>query len=108
MQPTIFVSVTNRMKDGWKLYGDDTVLGLKKGYRMVEFDIIINTPKGLLFCTYFKRKKILRENNLLSAEVREVRKLSTEKKKISATLAHEILGHMGESCTIATAKHMGF
>ena len=26
-------SVTNRMKDGWKLYGDDTMLRLKKGSR---------------------------------------------------------------------------
>ena len=44
-------SVTKRMKDGWKLYGDDIALGLKKHSRKVEFDIVINTPKGLLFCT---------------------------------------------------------
>ena len=44
-------SVTKRMKDGWKLYGDDIALGLKKRSRKVEFDIVINTPKGLLFFT---------------------------------------------------------
>ena len=87
-------SVTKRMKYGWKLYGVDTVLGLKKGSRKVEFDIVINTPKGFLFCTYFKRKEILSENKLLAVECREGRKVSTEKKKISATLVHEILGHM--------------
>ena len=75
-------SVTKRMKDGWKLYGDDTVLGLKKWSRKVEFDIVINTPKGLLFCTYFKQKEILSEKNLLAAEGSKGRKVRTEKKKI--------------------------
>ena len=59
---TIF-SVTKRIKEGWKLYGDDTVLGLKKGSRKVEFDIVINTTKGLLFFTYFRRKEMLIEKN---------------------------------------------
>ena len=48
------------------------------------------------------------KKNLPAAEGSEGRKVSTEKKKISATLAHEILGHMGEARTRATAKHMGF
>ena len=96
-------SVTKRMKDGWKLYGDDTVLGLKKGSRKVDFDIVMNTPKGLLFCRYFKQKEILIKKNLLTAECSEGRKVRTEKKKISATLAHDILRHMGEARTIATA-----
>ena len=42
-------SVTKRMKYGWKFYGDDTVLVLKKGSIKVEFDIVIDTPKVLLF-----------------------------------------------------------
>ena len=74
----------------------------------MEFDIVINTPKGLLFCTYFKRTEILSEKNLLAAKVSKGRKVSTENNKIPATLAHEILGHMGEARTRATAKHMGF
>ena len=74
-------SVTKRMKDGWKLYGGDTVLGLKKGFRKVEFDIVVNTPKGLLFCTYFKRKKNLSEKNLLAVEGSKGRKVRTEKNK---------------------------
>ena len=101
-------SVTRRIKYGWKFYGDDTVLGLKKGSIKVEFDIVINTPKGLLFCTYFKRTEILSEKNLLAAKVSKGRKVSTENNKIPATLAHEILGNMGKSRTRATAKHMGF
>ena len=90
-------SVTKRMKYGWKFYGDGTVLGLKKGSIKVDFDIVINIPNGLLFCTYLKRKEILSKKNLLAAEGSEGRKVSAEKKKISATLAHEILGHMGEA-----------
>ena len=101
-------SVTKRMNDGWNLCGDNTVLVLKKGSRKVEFDIVINTTKGLLFFTYFRRKEMLIEKNLLTAEGSEGRKVGTEKKKISATLAHEILGHMGEARTRATAEHMGF
>ena len=80
-----------KMKYGWKLYGDDTVLGLKKGSIKVEFDIVINTHKGLLFCMYFKGEENLSENNLLTVEGPEGRKVSTEKNKISATLGHEIL-----------------
>ena len=41
--------VKNRMKDGWKLYSDDIMLGIKKGSRKLEFDIVVNTPKGLFF-----------------------------------------------------------
>ena len=52
-------SVTNRMKDGWKFYSGDTVLGLNKGSIKVEFDIFINKTKGLLFCAYLKSKEIL-------------------------------------------------
>ena len=74
----------------------------------MEFDIVMNTPKGLLFCTYFKRKEISSKKNLLVVEGSEGRKVSTEKKKMSATLAHEIIGHMGEARTRATAKHIGF
>ena len=91
------------------MYGDDTVLGIKKGSRKVDFDIVINTPKGLLFCMYFKHKESLSEKNLLSTEGSEGIKVSTKKKQISATLAHEILGHMGEARRrAATTKHMGF
>ena len=79
------------------------MLGLKKGSTKVDFDIVMNTPKGLLFCRYFKQKEILIEKNLLTAECSEGRKVRTEKKKVSATLAHDILRHMGEACTIATA-----
>ena len=95
-------SVAKRMKYEWKFYGDITELGLKKGSINVEFDIVINTPKGLLFHTFLKRKEILRKKNLLATEGSEGRKVSTEKKKISVTLAHEILVHMGEARARAT------
>ena len=102
-------SMKKRMKEGWTLYGDETKSGLRKGSRNVEFDIIIKTSKGALFCAYFKRKEVTGEKGLILESKRNKVEESTRSvtKKISVTLAHEVLGHMGEARTRATAKHMG-
>ena len=48
-------SVTKRMKYRWELCGDITKVGIRKKKKKADFDIVINTPKGSLICTYFKR-----------------------------------------------------
>ena len=41
-------------KHGWKVSMDDTALILYKGKTQVTFDIVIATPKGAVYCGYFK------------------------------------------------------
>ena len=40
---------------GWTLGGDENAIWIKKDGNQVRFDIIIPTPKGALYCMYFKR-----------------------------------------------------
>ena len=43
-------SLTERQKEGWNIHGDDRPIWLTKGSSKVMFDIMINTPRGELFC----------------------------------------------------------
>ena len=43
-------SPTERQKEGWKILGDDKDIWLTKGSSKVMFDIVINNPRGELFC----------------------------------------------------------
>ena len=47
-------SVMKSIKDRWVLYGYITNIGTIKGNNKVEFNIVINTPKGASFCTHFR------------------------------------------------------
>ena len=47
--------LTKIQKEEWKLHGDDKSICLTKGSRKVVFDIVINTPRGALFCKYFQK-----------------------------------------------------
>ena len=39
------------------MYGYSTRRGIRKVNNKVEFDTVINTPKGTLFCNYLRSKK---------------------------------------------------
>ena len=43
------------LRDGWNLSGNENEMVLTKGAMAVHFDIVIPTPKGQIFCMYFKR-----------------------------------------------------
>ena len=43
-------SITERQKEGWNIHGDDKAIWLTKVSSKVMFDIVINTPRGALFC----------------------------------------------------------
>jgi len=47
-------SVTKLIKDGWALGADKNALWLTKGNMKINFDIIIPTPKGMIFAMYMK------------------------------------------------------
>ena len=68
------------MQDGWILGGDKESMWLTKGDQKLIIYVKISTPKGVLFCIYFKQ----------DCEVAATAKRCA--KKISAGLAHELTG----------------
>ena len=75
--------------------GDENVLKRSKGGRQIKFDIVIPTPKGDIYCVYFKRL----------TEVANV--AAGAKPKLPINLVHKILGHPDEDKTRKTAKMIG-
>jgi len=47
-------SITKMMNEGWKLAGDKQKIVLRKNGHELAFDIRIPTPKGVIYCMYFK------------------------------------------------------
>ena len=92
----IFFSMTKRMQDGWTLGGNKESIWLTKDGQKLFFDIKISTPKGALFCMYFKR---------------ECEMAATAKncgKKISRNLAHDLTGHINTEESEKTVKYLGY
>ena len=85
-------SVSKLLKNGWNLSGTKESLVLSKGKSSVTFDIVINTPKGMIYATY------LRRGSEVSGAVTDVRT------KMSLKQAHERLGHIGKDDVRKTAK----
>ena len=48
-------SLGTMMKKGWQMSGDDQGIIISKGGIQLVFDIIIPTPKGILYAMYLKR-----------------------------------------------------
>ena len=59
-------SLSKRLENGWKLGGDAKVIWLEKDDYKIMFDIKIKTPKGALFCAYFKWQEVatIAKNNI--------------------------------------------
>jgi hypothetical protein len=69
---------------------------LKKGGHEITFDIVINTPKGVVYAMYFRR-----DSELAGAATDKTVKLTIQQ-------AHDRLGHFGEDATRQTAKQLGW
>jgi hypothetical protein len=81
---------------GWKLNGNKEAIWIEKDGKEVRFDIVIPTPKGALYCMYFKRAS-------------EMAMSATESgTKMNIMKAHDLLGHCSEEMTRETAKEMGW
>ena len=92
-------SVTQMLKKGWKLSGNDQALTLAKGDCEISFDIQIPTPKGKLFAMYVKRH----ENREVGNALRDGKTV-----RMNFNEAHDKLGHMSNTLTKATAKQLGW
>jgi hypothetical protein len=92
-------SLTRMMKLGWTMGGDmnkEQAIWIEKGGKRVVFDLIIPTPKGMLFAMYMQRGS-------------EIAGAGTDVAvKLNVQQAHERLGHCGEDLTRKTAKLMGW
>ena len=71
----------------------------------MDFNILINTPKGGLFCTYHRRKtEKSEEKALVNAYDNKSEENPPNVKKISIALANDIFGNMGEERTRSIDK----
>ena len=70
---------------------------MTKGSSKVMLYIVINTPRGSLFCAYFKRN-----SEKLEADI------DVTNQKISIQLTHDILGHMDEECIRLPEKSLAY
>ena len=93
------------MKYRWGLYGDSETLGTIKIKKNMELNTVINTEKGALLFTYFRRNAEKYEEKALgNVDDNKNEENPPKVKKISVTLAHDIFGHMGEYQTRETSK----
>jgi hypothetical protein len=93
-------SITRRLKEGWRLNGDDTAIWIYKGDKTIKFDIVVKTKDSLIFCMYMNRRKSP-DTAVVSTETKKTVKMSIK-------TAHERLGHCDEEKTRKIAKHLGW
>jgi len=89
-------SVTKLTKAGWQLHADLKQLWLTKDQNKIVFDIVIPTPKGMLYAMYLKHDTDIAG---ISADV---------KVKMTVQQAHSLLGHSNEEATHKSAKALGW
>ena len=92
-------SLGTMMKKGWQMSGDDQGITISKGGVQLAFDIIIPTPKGILYAMYLKRG---------GTGTAEVAGVGTEQVSMSYRKAHEVLGHMSSELVRKTAHVLGW
>lgn len=92
-------SCTKLMTNGWKLGGDDTMICLTKGDKVLKFDIPISTKEGVVFAMCMRRELAATAADDMDA-----------KKAISKTYAqaHATLGHLGVQATKKSAEYLGW
>ena len=99
------ISITRLIEEGHKLSGNKkTGLTLKKNGHLIVFDIRVETPKGVLWCS-----NITRNNNEVAAGSSDnqlkVEEKTASKKVLQPAIktnidrAHAILGHAGKDAT---------
>jgi hypothetical protein len=90
-------SVSKMIKEGWELVGGSkTAIWLVRNKMKVVFDVVIPTPKGVLFASYLKQR------DDIGGAVQDT------SVKMSLVQAHDKLGHMSEDTTRKAAKQLGW
>jgi hypothetical protein len=81
---------------GWVMGNDKTSIWIEKGPNNVTFDLMIPTPKGMMFAMYFAR-----ETKIAGATIDNDPTMTIEQ-------AHVRLGHSSEDATRKTAKALNW
>ena len=101
------LSLPCMMKKGWSLEGNNKGLKLLKDSQVVNFDVIVNTPKGMLFCLRMKRNES-EVGAVIASKDKTVTFKDDKTTKVSISKLHGWLGHGCEEQNRITAKHLGF
>ena len=101
--PFNLISIGRMARLGWSFEGNQDYFHLydSKGNELI-FDIVINTPKGMLWAAYMKRVKPT-ETGLVVAATKAIKETRMNVKK-----AHGLLGHLNEDATRKSALHLGW
>ena len=90
-------SARRMIRDGWKLHSSGELMWLEKEKTRLNFDIIVHTNWGLLFCCYIKWD-----------EPSKIKGAVLVCMKMSANKDHQLLGHGNKGVTQLTAAHLGW
>ena len=99
-------SVSKMLKQGWSLSGSSEKIVISKGQMHVEFDIVIPTPDGMIFCMYLRRDTSKTHQEIIGA-VPNVN-FPTKRNIMTQQQAHDRLGHIGNHQLKAIMDHLGF
>ena len=95
-------SMGTMLQKDWESHGNKNRILMTKGSLKISFDIVLPTKKGAIYAALLKPRAEPATTEL------EVVDTSGEETKMSYDRAHELLGHMGERTTRATAKVLGW
>jgi hypothetical protein len=89
-------SLTQMILKGWVMGNNKTSIWIEKGRNKVTFDLVIPTPKGMMFAMYFAR-----DVEIAGAIIDKTQKITIEQ-------AHVRLGHSSEDATRKTCKALNW
>jgi hypothetical protein len=103
-------SITKLQNEGWILSGDDNAIWLTKGDIEIKFDIIILTPKGVLYAMYHQRDTEIAAPTAKATnqDVPTAMVIVPTRKRMSVKKAHDMLGHINEKAVRKTALALGW
>jgi hypothetical protein len=82
-------SLTARLKNNWKLFGDEKKIWIEKDGNKIVFDICIETKRGRVFAINLKRNNI----DEMSATGQDTQPAAKPKaKKLTIKQAHDLFG----------------
>ncbi len=99
-------SITRMLAKGLKLKGDNKSISKFKGACSFEFDTVIHTKQGALYCARMKRKLVNNYSEVTNASVSDEMPVK-QNLKTSMKRAHKCFGHLREMMTCAAAAHLG-
>ena len=81
------------LNNGWKMFGDNEQLQLKKGDQTVTFDIRIETSRRAIYCLYLKWP-----NEIITVSL-------DHKGPVNKDKFHRVLSHINDAMTTKIAKY---